>query len=152
MGLFSTKSESTDTVFQATREIAAAFERHELKHSVNTVNGNSILDAGFSGKNISSFRMLFISSDNDNDVAVRVFNIVPSVPEEKKSAMLKAINHCNNQFRYVKFTMQDDSSVSAQYDLPLRSDNVGEAAVEIAVRLLKIIDDSYPEFMKALWS
>ena len=83
---------------------------------------------------------------------MRAFNIVPSVPEAKRTVMLNTINRCNEKYRFIKYTLQEDNSLSAQYDMPIRSDCIGEAAVEIAIRFLQIIDESYPEFMKAMWS
>ena len=52
----------------------------------------------------------------------------------------------------LKFTLDNDSSLNAEYDLPVNTEDVGEACFEIGLRMAQIIDEAYPEFMKAIWS
>ena len=47
----------------------------------------------------------FLSVDDDNDVRIVLFGLVRDVAEEKQAEMLKAINECNNKFRYIKFIL-----------------------------------------------
>jgi len=103
------------------------------------------------GKTVPSLKFYFSSSDDGNSVAVRVFDVVSQVPEEKQAAMMDAMNRCNKKFRYVKFFMEEDKTLTASYDMPQEGANVGDVAFEILVRFMKIIDEAYPEFMKVLW-
>ena len=40
----------------------------------------------------------------------------------------------------------------AEFDMPIRTDNVGPVAVEIFIRFMQIIDKALPILMKAIWA
>ena len=101
-------------------------------------------------KNGGDYRIKFISIDNDNDVAVRVFGLI-RVGEAQKPKILETLNTLNNKYRYVKFCCDNDSDVNIEYDYLLRSENPENSADEIMFRFVKIIDEVYPQLMHALW-
>lgn len=138
-------------MFQATRQISDAFTEKDLKFRVEENDQRSYLEAGFNGDNVKGVKVRFISTDDDNDVAVRAFRIV-SVSADKLPKVLKALNDLNNKYRYVKFVVDGDNDINAEYDLAVRSGNVGPVCVEIFIRFMNIIDEAYPVLMQALWA
>ena len=146
-----TNAQPSDRLYRATREIAAYFTEKELKYSTRRVDNMSILEAGMRGTNVNVVKILFISTDEKSDVAIRSFQLVPSVPQEKRAPIMETINTLNSKYRYIKFILDDDN-ITASFDIPSSSEEVGKIAFEIFLRFVKIIDDSYPEFMKTLWS
>lgn len=105
----------------------------------------------FGIKNGPSYRIRFISRDDDNDVAVRVFALL-HVEENMQSKVLPVINDLNCRFRYVKFSMDKDGDVNLDYDYLVRDPNPAVSAREILIRITDIVDKAYPEFMRAMWS
>lgn len=105
----------------------------------------------FGIKNGGSYRIRFISRDDDNDVAVRVFGLV-TIDENHWAKVLPAINKLNAKYRYIKFILDDDGDVNLEYDYLVRCPNPAVSAREIVVRIVKIVDDSYPELMRAMWA
>ena len=138
-------------VYQATKKIARAFDEAGLKHDIIEASGSSAVKAGFRGENVEGVMVHFISSDDDNDVKVVVLNFL-KVPAAKRGKVLEVCNNLNYTYRYAKFLLDNDSDVRVEYDLPLRNTDPGNICVEIMIRFMKILDDAYPEFMKALWS
>lgn len=140
-------------IYKATRLIQEAMEKEDLHFRVEEGDESSRVLAGFSVKNGPSVRVQFISRDDDNDVAVRLFGLVGDVAEDKAAAVTAACNECNKKYRFLKFVLDDDHDVNVEYDFPVRSssDTVGDEACEIFIRIMKIVDECYPEFMKALW-
>ena len=63
-------------------------------------------------------------------------------------------NELNRKYKYVKFSIDNDGDMTAQWDLPdnVPNEAVGATGVEILIRMFQIIDDVYPEVMKAIWS
>ena len=61
------------------------------------------------------------------------------------------INRLNSQYRFAKFVLDDDLDVIVQYDLPLRGNNVGECALEMAVCFVKVIQQAYADLMRTIW-
>lgn len=138
-------------VYNASKEISRVFDDNSINHRINETANTSAVEAGFTGDNAPNFIVRFISTDDDNDVAVRILSFV-RVPDSKHTAVLEAINSLQRRFRYVNFTIDDDGEVNIGYDFPLRTENVGSVAVEMFIRMVKIADEAYPVFMKAIWN
>ena len=138
-------------VYQATKAIAEAMEKKGLKYETNELSSSSNVSVGFRVENGPSYKIRFISSDDDNDVSVRVYSLV-KVPDNKVDAMLVKLNQLNNQYRFIRFSLDKDNEVQVSHDMPMATTNPGDIAVEITIRMAKILDDVYPEMMKALWS
>ena len=138
-------------IYKATKLVAAAFEQENLKHAVRETEAFSFVDASFTGNNCT-VRIRFINSDDDNDVKVLTENFA-KFPASKRAKGLELINDLNRHYKYVKFAIDDDGDLTAQYDLPVSADdeNLGKMVIEIAMRCAKIVDDSYPKIMQSIW-
>lgn len=76
-----------------------------------------------------------------------------NVPENKIDVMYKACNTCNNQYRWVKFTVdEEDKELVAKDDAVIQLDSCADEVMELMIRMTQIVDDAYPQFMKALWA
>ena len=136
---------------QATRAIYNALKKVDgLKPFTDEVGESSNVWLQFPVDNGGSYRIRFISSDEDNDVSVRVFSLI-SLKGEQRTNILPAINFINNKFRFVKFVVDKDGDVNVEYDYPVRTIDPASSAEEIAIRFAQIIDDAYPILMKAMW-
>lgn len=140
--------------FNAINLIAETFEKHGAKFDVVSNHGSEQLLAGFSVDCGPNVIMRFISRDNDNDVAVRIFGLIANTPTEKKARVMEACNVLNHKIRYMKFYLDIDGDINVEYDFPVHSpDNgIGEMAFEIFVRTMQILNSEYSIFMKALYS
>ncbi len=137
-------------IYQATTVIANALKAHGLQCSVEETTSFSYVKVGFSGDNAKNVSVHFISSDQDNDVAARVFDFITFEPE-KKAAVVLAISELNSTFRFLKFTMDKDNSVTVAYDFPEKCKELGEIAMETVAHFYSILDKAYPVLMKAVW-
>lgn len=140
-------------IFKATNLIAEAFEREQLKFRVEDLGAISVVEAGFVVPAGPQVVVRFISRDDDNDVAVRVYGLVNEVPNEKRSGVLEVCNNLNAKIRYYKFYLDpEDGNVNLEADLPVRVDDscVGECCVEMFLRSVKILKDQFHLFTEAL--
>lgn len=142
---------SDGKVFRATREIAEALEKEEIKYSILTGNDSSTVKVSYSGDNFSSLEILFISKDDDSDVAVRAWGFVSGIPDAKRGEILEAMNELNNK-RYVKYVLDSDGDLNLSYDIPISIEEVGATACEMVARFVNSADEAYPKFMKIIWS
>lgn len=139
-------------MFAATKRIYNALKAKEgLKVFTAENEKSSEVWLQFPVKNGGNYRIKFISTDDDNDVAVRVFGLL-RVDDTQKAKILEALNALNVKYRYVKFCCDNDGDVNIEYDYPVRSENPENSAEEIVIRFVKIIDDAYPQLMHALWN
>ena len=138
-------------MYKAIREIRDTFVAKGLKHSVDEVGGAWVLRAGVSG-DAASYSFLFIKQDDeDNDVSLRVFDVV-KFPEHKKDKGLEVLAKLGRQYRFIRFAMNDEGEVNAEYDFPMEFSPIGEGAFEMMVRFTDILDNCYPELMRAIWA
>lgn len=138
-------------MFQATMKIYETLKADDLKVFTDETEDQSYVSLQFGIKNGGSYRIRFISRDNDNDVAVRVFEFL-SLEEDQVPRILPALNRLNNKYRFFKFVCDDENDINIEYDFTIGTDNPAASAKEIVVRLVRIIDEAYPELMRALWS
>ena len=97
------------------------------------------------------YRINFISHDNDNDVAVRVYGLI-TIKEKQRGKMLAALNVINKKYRFLKFVLDDDGDISIHYDYLLTDANPAESVTELTGRITQIVDDAYPLLMRILWA
>ena len=138
-------------MFQATQEIYCELQQVDgFKVFTDEHEKTSDVWLQFSVKNGSSYRIRFISKDDDNDVSVRVFGLV-RVETEEKPRILAALNELNVKYRFVKFCCDNDGDVNVEYDYPVKAVNPAASAKEMVIRFTQIIDEAYPVLMRALW-
>jgi len=138
-------------MYPAIEEMIQAFEEDDLIFRVQEDEESSRLTAN-AIVDYTSFTVHFLSTDDKNDVSVRVPHFV-RFKEKDVTEMLRVANEMNNRYRYAKFVVVPESeSVTIEYDFPEKTEHIGPAAVEVFHRLMTIAEDAYPEFMKAIWN
>ncbi|MEE5992855.1 MAG: hypothetical protein V3G42_06400 [Oscillospiraceae bacterium] len=130
-------------MYRATREIYEAFQDNDLKCIVKEYDHSSILVAGMTGKT-TSFEVYFVSKDNDNDVSLRVPDLVHIDPM-LMTPLLHAVNKLNFKYRYAKFVVdEEEHTVGIVFDVPLNAENTGPIALELLARACRAVDEAYP--------
>lgn len=140
-------------VRKASLLIAEAFDERDIKYTIREIGEEtSVVDAGFSITCGPSAHILFASSDEENDVAVRITGLMQNIPSDKRPAMNEACNTVNDKMRYLKFCIHGDNLIG-EYDLPAKiSDEcLAECCVEIFVRAIQILHMEYHFFPEAIY-
>ena len=89
---------------KATLMIAEAFDKRDIKYTIQEIGDEtSVVDAGFGIACGPSAHILFASSDEENDVAIRITGLMQNIPSDKRAAMNEACNTINDKMRYLKF-------------------------------------------------
>ena len=139
-------------MYKMTREIYNALTKDgNLKVFTDETDTSSQVWLQFGLTNGGSYRIRFISRDDDNDVAVRVFELI-SVEESRQSKILPVINELNSDYRFFKFILDKDGDVNVEYDYFLDCPNPAASARELVIRISNIVDEAYPKLMRALWA
>lgn len=140
-------------IFKATNLITQEMDKADIRYTVKDDEEHSIVRVSFPVDNGPVASVYFISHNDNNDVSIRLLHLIDHIAEEKREKILATVNECNNLYRYVKFALDKDA-VNVEYDLPAKSmdDCLGAQALEILIRLMKIVDKAYPVLMQAMWS
>ncbi len=141
-------------ICKVTDLIAEAFDEKDVKYRIEEKEDFSVVEAGFEVEAGPALLVRFISKDDDNDVAIRVFGVVHRIPEAKKETILQACNSLNKDIRFVKFLLAEDGSVNLEADLPISVEEscIGECCFEYLVRIMNILDHEFHRFMEVLYS
>ena len=138
----------------STKIIKNAFDNANIKSDIREIETLSAVTLGFSGSNYKGIQIHFVSGGDGNDVTIRTDEFA-QFPKNKMPAGIMLMNALNQKYRYVKFFMNmSTGGVCLQYDIPLSVDdnNLGHVSSEILLRISKLLEDAYPEIMKAIWS
>lgn len=104
---------------------------------------------GFDG---GSLEIFFKFDETDTHVHLEGLNFI-NVPENKYDAMYKVLNECNDQYTHVKFVLDTESGqINARDDDVIQLDSCGPECFELMIRMVKVVEDAYPKFMKAMWA
>lgn len=107
----------------------------------------------YNGDNINSAIIhVIFDKDGGHTVTFKDWEICSFKDDNKYAKGLIVCNAMNAQYRWAKFYLDDDRDVVAQCDAVVDEDTVGAECVELVLRMVNIIDETYPSFMKALWS
>lgn len=138
-------------IYQATQKIADKFTEKNLNYDILDNEKLSAVICGVKSKFVT-YKILFISRDEDNDVAVRAFDLV-KFPEDKRTDMLAFANECNSKYRFVKLVVNcTDNTLQMEYDMPLASGDVGEIALEALARIMDVMNKISEDMMRRVWA
>lgn len=140
--------------YKATELIAESFEEHGVFFDVRQKGDGEIVSASFPIDCGPEVTVMFISQDNDNDVAIRIHGLIFKTPEDRRCRIVETCNYLNHKIRYTKFCVDNEGNINVEYDLPVHSpdEGLGEMAFEIFIRMMQILDSEYNIFMQALYS
>ncbi len=114
--------------------------------------GENRVTVSYKGDNLASIPIQVNFDKNGNEyVQLDCWNIA-KFNEGKMAAGLVTCNALNARFRWSKFYIDSDLDVRCQADLVIEPNTTGQHIQEVLKRLVSIIDDAYPELMKALWA
>lgn len=136
--------------YEMAKTVSDFFEAQGVKHQVEG-NNKEIILTGFAGrKNVGSIKFVVIF-DNEGTVHFRTLDFV-HVPDEGVDKMKGVCNDLNKEYRWAKFTVDEDGDISAEADSELDPNTGGETCLKVIAKLAKISDEAYPTLMRALYN
>ena len=143
-------------IYPATKLIAEAFEKEDLKYHIEeSPDGKTSRVTVVHAPKIGAPAILhFINSDSDCDFSLRVFQFYAVDPSSKKQMALakEIVNEFNNQYRYLKATVDSDGDINLEYDLVCANEELlGGMAISIYRKTAGIIRSFMPTMIKKLY-
>ena len=140
-------------IYPATQAVLDHFRSKGIRCRLDELDNASLVQIPFSGKNVTNIILYIISKDDSTAVNLRTMPLA-RVPEGRSNAVLQVLNACNLKYRYVKFSLDNERDILAQYDVPLRTsmEEIGDICEEILARFGHILDECHPEIMKAIYA
>ena len=114
--------------------------------------GDNTVMVKYTGDNLKTISILVLfDKDGDNLVQFACWEIA-RFNDDKYAAGMITCNSMNAKFRWVKFYIDEDKDIRAEMDAYVDLGTVGEECSHLVSRMVNIIDEAYPEFMKALYA
>ena len=105
----------------------------------------------YGGDNLKNIPIVvYFDEDGDPFVQCKCWEIANFKGKEGKG--LITCNKINLEYRWVKFTLDQDADIVASIDGYIDSDTCAEVTTALVQRVGNITDDAYPEFAKAMWT
>ena len=133
-------------------EMTKAYMESKGMRYRQTDDGKALI-CGIGGlDNAPDIDILVVFDDNDTGVMLRTYNIC-KFSEDKLQKMYKACSEQNAHFRWIRFYVnKEKDAVMCQDDAIIQPDTAGQEIFELMMRMAGIIDEAYPNFMKAMWA
>lgn len=115
-------------------------------------NQNGVISIIYNTENAKAVEVLVaFDDDGKNHVTIISFSI-GEFPQSQFAKALVTCNSLNCQYRWVKFYINDDNCITVSSDAIVDEDTCGDECMEYVIRMIRIIDSVYPQFMKARWA
>lgn len=133
----------------ALKVVAAYLESKGLKYSIENEE-DGVLRTGF---NFDGGRVdILLIFRDENHVSVQGFHFA-QIPQDKLEESYKLLNKFNKQYSHIKFYWDDDlEMLFAEADGVVQLETSGPECYELIQRLVAVIEDAYPQIMKAIWA
>ena len=108
-----------------------------------------VVEIRFGGDNLSTIRILVFFSKDGAGYAQLAGMEICSFKDNELAAGLITCNEMNQKYRWVKFYLDKDQDLTVSADAILDINSAGKECLELVLRLVHIIDESYVDFMRA---
>lgn len=106
----------------------------------------------YSGDNIKSIKF-HVAFDKDGEGMVQIYAWdIGNFGGDKTAKGIEVCNELNAKYRWVKFYLDSDKDVCVSTDSYICEANAGSVCLNLVRRMVNIVDEAYPSFMRALWA
>ena len=132
-------------------KIAEALKKAEVECEIENFDNFSAIETGFLCENCNVNLHIFI--EKEGEIICFATGPVVKVHPKRRRAVLDLLNRLHNDYLCVKFMLDEDGDIIAEYDIPANFDDesLNSVCLEVVGRFVCIIDDAYPKIMKAVW-
>lgn len=131
-------------IYRPSKAIKEALNAQNVNCEIMEGPDSSAVVTGFDLKSGDAATIHFISMNDNNDVALRVFHFAKGDPAKLQGV----VNELNCRFRYAKFTLRD-GEVCLEMDVPQETTDVGKVAFELLARSLDIMAEASSDLKAA---
>lgn len=116
-----------------------------------TVSGCGAVRVRFRAHNLDMVELHILADLENTNLALRCFDVC-RVPKDQLARMEHCLNELNRRRRWYHFYMDEEGGVVAACDAVVAPGTAGPVGMELILRGVDAVDESYPILMKALWS
>jgi len=141
--------------------VSEMFEKTKYKRAFieymdeNDIKYNDVDDfcvsVTYGGENMKTITV-YAFFDKDGDEMVQFCCMEIAGFKSNEDAGIAACNAVNAKYRWTKFYIDGDGDLMCDIDAYLDENSCGEVCMNLVRRMVNIVDEVYPTFMRALWA
>lgn len=131
---------------KCTQSFTDSLTEKELNFTVKNSETSEIVDFPWQGRNL---KCIFSGDDGEY---LSLYYCLENVPEDKLADILIVCNELNSKYKWVKFYIDSDNDIMLEDDAILSYENAGNEAFELLIRMIDILKETKPVFMKAIYA
>ena len=112
---------------------------------------NNAVRVSYNADNAKSVTVFVIFDENGKNLAAFRSWDIAKFKDDKWVDGLTVCNTLNRKYRWAKFCLSEEGSLSAEDDAVLDEASCGEECMQLVQRMVNIVDEAYPTVMKAIW-
>ena len=135
-----------------TKPFVLALEHRKIHYSHKELkDGNDLIAVTFTGKEIPSVTLNYIFDEKQNNINVRVYDLIPVIKERYLDQVLEAANELNARYRFTKFVVDmDKRTIHLELDMFARADFSAYVSFQAMSLIMRVCDASYQTLMSAI--
>ena len=135
----------------ASKATQAFFDSEGIKYELLNED-TGLIRLGFTMENKDSLSIFLDFSADGTSVSLVSFEIAKA-PVEKKYKMFELCNSLNKRYKWVRFYYDEEKAmITAQDDAVIQLDSCGEEIIRCCIQMKHIVDEAYPEIMRAIFA
>ena len=135
----------------ASKATQAFFDSEGIKYELLNED-TGLIRLGFTMENKDSLSIFLDFSADGTSVSLVSFEIAKA-PVEKKYKMFELCNSLNKRYKWVRFYYDEEKAmITAQDDAVIQLDSCGEEIIRCCIQMMHIVDEAYPEIMRAIFA
>ena len=113
---------------------------------------DEVISITYNTDNAQSVEVLAAFDDDGKNRVTFISFAIGEFPQAQFAKALVTCNAMNRKYRWVKFYINDNNCITVSSDAILDEETCGDECMEYVIRIIRIVDEAYPEFMKARWA
>ena len=132
--------------------LCSHLDKNNYKYDrTETVSGCGAVRVRFRAHNLDMVELHILADLENTNLALRCFDVC-RVPKDQMARMEHCLNELNRRRRWYHFYIDEEGGVVAACDAVVAPGTAGPVGMELILRGVDAVDESYPILMKALWS
>ena len=138
-------------MYKITELIKNFYENDNVGVNVIEDEELDILTIYYDCDNVKNVRCsIFVEKDDSPAVTVKLFGVCV-IPEGKYVSVLKLINKFNSEYKWARFSINDDLELNIGATNYVTEENAAEIADNLCYFCTNAYDEEYPNIMKTIW-
>lgn len=134
------------------RKIAHKFDENNIRYDIGDL-GQIIFENRIGNTNNGLLYVIYPSEEDENFGTQHIHVCTNRIGhiDTPLVAVYKCLNDLNNQYNFFKFFIDSENGICIKADIIVPYNDSEESILELVVRMVRVVEETYPTIMKTVW-